>query len=117
MRRAFAIVLLFPLLSVAAEKPKPIKILFLGDKGHHKPAERFRQIQPVLAARGIELEYTERVEALNPKTLAGYDGLLIYANTTAIAGWPVAPSCVVMGLFAGCFHRNIAGHIAHQPRR
>jgi putative membrane-bound dehydrogenase-like protein len=88
MRCAFAVTALLPLLLVAiapAEKPKPIKILFLGDNGHHKPADRFRQIQPVLAARGIEIEYTDRLDALNPKTLAGYDGLLIYANHTAIS--------------------------------
>ena len=88
MRHAAALAALLLLLNathVRADGPKPIKILFLGDKGHHKPGDRFRQIQPVLAARGIEVEYTERVEALNPKTLAAYDGLLIYANTTTIA--------------------------------
>jgi putative membrane-bound dehydrogenase-like protein len=68
-----------------AEAPKPLKILFLGDNGHHQPALRYRQLAPVLAARGIELTYTDKVDALNPKTLAGYDGLLIYANTTAIS--------------------------------
>jgi len=68
-----------------AEAPKPLKILFLGDNGHHRPAERYRQLAPVLAARGIDLTYTDKVEALNPKTLAGYDGLLIYANTERIA--------------------------------
>ena len=34
---------------LGADAPKPLKILFLGDNGHHKPAERFRQLQPVLA--------------------------------------------------------------------
>jgi putative membrane-bound dehydrogenase-like protein len=69
---------------VCGQAPRPIKILFLGDNGHHQPAERFRQLQPVLAARGIELTYTDQVTALNAKTLASYDGLLIYANTTRI---------------------------------
>jgi putative membrane-bound dehydrogenase-like protein len=68
----------------AAERAKPIKMLFLGDNGHHRPAERFRQLQPVLAARGIELTYTDKTEALNAKTLAAYAGLIIYANTTKI---------------------------------
>jgi putative membrane-bound dehydrogenase-like protein len=70
--------------STAQAAPAPIKILFVGDKGHHRPAERFRQIQPVLAARGIDLTYTDKVEALNPGLLGRYDGLLIYANTTRI---------------------------------
>src|SRR5215831_14751924 len=70
---------------VSAEEPKPLKLLFLGDEGHHRPAERFRQLQPVLAKRGIDLTYTDSVEALNPKTLASYDGLIVYANVTRIA--------------------------------
>jgi putative membrane-bound dehydrogenase-like protein len=68
-----------------ALKKEPIKVLFLGDNGHHQPALRFRQLQPVLAGRGIELVYTDKVEALSAKTLAGYDALMIYANTTAIS--------------------------------
>jgi putative membrane-bound dehydrogenase-like protein len=63
----------------------PIKILFLGDNGHHRPNERFRQLQPVLEKRGIELSYTDSADALNFKTLAKYDGLLIYSNLTKIA--------------------------------
>ena len=89
MKRCLTLAVIFVLLSVAvfpaADEPKPIKILFLGDKGHHKPEERFRQLQPVLAKRGIDLQYTEKVEALNPKTLANYDGLFIYANIEKIS--------------------------------
>jgi uncharacterized protein len=66
------------------EPAKPIKILFLGDKGHHQPADRFRQLQPVLAKRGIDLTYTDKAEALDLKVLASYDGLIVYANTTKI---------------------------------
>jgi hypothetical protein len=71
--------------SMPAANGKAIKILFLGDNGHHQPAARFRQLQPVLAGRGIDLTYTDQVTALNPKTLGGYDGLLIYANSTKIS--------------------------------
>src|SRR5579884_1100991 len=80
-----AVLILLGGAGLRAEDPKPIKILFLGDNGHHKPAERFRQLQPVLAKRGIDLVYTDKVEALNPKTLDSYDGLMIYANTTKIS--------------------------------
>ncbi len=69
----------------AAEPTLTLKILFLGDNGHHRPAERFRQLQPVLAARGIDLVYTDKVEALNPKVLASYDGLVVYANIEKIS--------------------------------
>src|SRR5437870_8482917 len=69
----------------AKEDAKAIKILFLGDNGHHQPRERFAQLQPVLAKRGIELTYTDQVTDLNPKTLAPYDGLMVYANITKIS--------------------------------
>src|SRR5712692_10664258 len=77
--------LLLATASTGAADPKPIKILFLGDTGHHQPSERFAQLQPVLAKRTIELTYTDQVGDLNPKTLSAYDGLFIYANTTKIA--------------------------------
>src|SRR5215831_4476127 len=70
---------------VSAEEPKPLKLLFLGDDGHHRPAERFRQLQPVLAKRGIDMTYTDKVSALNADLLAKYDGLVVYANTTRIS--------------------------------
>src|SRR5215831_232408 len=69
---------------VSAEEPKPLKLLFLGDDGHHRPAERFRQLQPVLAKRGIDMTYTDKVSALNADLLAKYDGLVVYANPTRI---------------------------------
>jgi putative membrane-bound dehydrogenase-like protein len=87
MRRAFLFTLAVALLSVpcaVTEDAKPIKVLFLGDNGHHRPADRFRQLQPVLARRGIELTYTDNPDALNAALLAGYDGLIVYANTTRI---------------------------------
>ena len=62
-----------------------LRVLFLGDSGHHRPADRFKQLQPVLLKKGIELEYTEKLEDLNPAKLAGYDALVIYANHTRIA--------------------------------
>ena len=64
---------------------EPIRILFLGDPGHHRPAERARQLIPALNPRGIEIAYTEDLSKLDPKTLAGFDGLIVYANIDAIA--------------------------------
>jgi uncharacterized protein len=62
----------------------PLSVLFLGDRGHHVPADRAAQITPVLAGRGIRVTYTERVDDLNPETLAKHDALLIYANINEI---------------------------------
>src|SRR5438045_9097026 len=65
-------------------EPAPLKVLFLGDQGHHQPAARFRQLRPVMAERRIELTYTENLGDLNTKTLGGYAGLLLYANIDRI---------------------------------
>lgn len=64
----------------AADADKPLKLLFLGDRGHHQPKARYEQLAPVLTPRGIELTYTEDVRALETKRLAAYDGLIVYAN-------------------------------------
>jgi putative membrane-bound dehydrogenase-like protein len=72
-------------ISLPAADSAPLRVLFLGDNGHHRPADRFKQLQPVLARQGIELDYTEAVEDLNPAKLAGFDCVAIYANHTRIA--------------------------------
>jgi len=61
-----------------------LKLLFMGDNGHHRPAERFHELAPVLEQRGIELKYTDRMEDLNPETLNGFDGLVLFANIDRI---------------------------------
>lgn len=66
-------------------EPIKLKVLFLGDAAGHRPADRFKQLQPVFAKRGIELTYTDKLDDLNPKTLGAYDALVIYANHTKIA--------------------------------
>ena len=77
--------LLAPAGAPAAEGPAPLKVLFLGDRGHHVPADRAAQLIPVMAGRGIDVAYTEKVDDLNPSTLAKYDVLLVYANIDNIA--------------------------------
>ncbi|VTT97291.1 secreted glycosyl hydrolase : Putative membrane-bound dehydrogenase OS=Singulisphaera acidiphila (strain ATCC BAA-1392 / DSM 18658 / VKM B-2454 / MOB10) GN=Sinac_2812 PE=4 SV=1: ThuA: Cytochrom_C [Gemmataceae bacterium] len=77
------LVLAFAGPALAADPPK-LNVLFLGDAAGHKPAERFKILQPVLAKRGIALTYTDKLDDLNAKTLAGYDALVIYANHTKI---------------------------------
>ena len=67
-----------------APKGKPLSVFFLGDKGPHRPADRYPQLAPVLSGRGIEMTYSENVSDLNAEALAKYDALVIYANTTQI---------------------------------
>jgi putative membrane-bound dehydrogenase-like protein len=76
---------LLPLASASAQtSERKLKLLFLGDNGHHRPAERFRELQPELEKKNIELVYTDTAASLDPKILAGYDGLVIYANQEKI---------------------------------
>lgn len=70
--------------SLSAAEPSQLKLLFLGDNGHHQPAVRFKQLQPVLAKRKIDLIYTDMVTDLNPTTLKDYDGVVVYANIDTI---------------------------------
>lgn len=65
--------------------PSSLKLLFLGDNGHHQPAVRFKQLQPVLAQRKIDLVYSDVVDDLNPSTLKQYDGVVVYANIDSIS--------------------------------
>ena len=62
----------------------PIRVLFLGDQGHHHPANLASLLRAVMAGRQIDVAYTERLADLNARTLASYDVLLIYANIERI---------------------------------
>jgi uncharacterized protein len=64
---------------------KGFRILFLGDQGHHRPADRFKQLEPALTTVHIRYTYTESLDDLNPEKLAGYDSIVIYANHTKIS--------------------------------
>jgi putative membrane-bound dehydrogenase-like protein len=85
VRFLFAVVGLLCGSSSHAQETAPIRILFLGDNGHHQPQARFRQLQPVFAERGIDLTYTDKMTALDHKILSRYDGLVLYANIDKIA--------------------------------
>ena len=71
--------------SQADMKPRRTEILFLGDNGHHKPAERVPQLMAALGNKGINVTYTDKLADINPNNLAKYDGLLIYANWDSIS--------------------------------
>ncbi|MEZ6064595.1 MAG: ThuA domain-containing protein [Planctomycetaceae bacterium] len=78
--------LMFLLLATPLVADDGLQVLFLGDNGHHRPEDRFLQLEPVLAKRGIQLTYVaDPDKVLNAETLAKYDGLLLYANIDAIA--------------------------------
>ena len=60
--------------------PQRLRILFLGDNGHHRPTQRAQQILPALARNGIDLFYTDQLEDLNDAELDRYQALVLYNN-------------------------------------
>jgi putative membrane-bound dehydrogenase-like protein len=57
-----------------------LRVLFLGDNGHHRPTQRAQQILPALARNGIDLFYTDDVSDLNDAELDRYQALVLYNN-------------------------------------
>ncbi len=88
---AFALIVIwvsaFPLHIVAGDAA-PLKVLFLGDAGHHQPRARAIQLIPVMERAGISVEYTEDLGRLTQEHLQQYDALLVYANIDELADEP-----------------------------
>ena len=72
-------------LSAQAPPGGRVKVLFLGDDGHHEPNPRAKSLLPVLAARGIDLFYSDDPADLNQEKLNGYHVVMAYNNHTAIS--------------------------------
>ena len=70
--------------SVFAQTGKRLEVLFLGDKGHHKPMERIPSLMAALGPKGINFTYTDDLVDLNPQILAKYDALMVFANWNEI---------------------------------
>ena len=62
------------------QTPQRLRVLFLGDNGHHRPTQRAQQILPALARNGIDLFYTDRLEDLTDSELDRYQALVLYNN-------------------------------------
>lgn len=73
-----------PTASLSAESRR-VKVLFLGDNGHHVPIERCRDVASTMGIRGIDLVYTDDLDDLNTTNLNRYDVLLLYANWLKIS--------------------------------
>src|SRR5690349_4561903 len=92
-RAAPVAVLLAALLAAAplrAGEPARLAVLLLGDQGHHRPAELARVLKPAFADAGIDLSYTDDVEALTPDNLARYDALAIFRDSGDLPPKPEA---------------------------
>ncbi len=75
----------FALAQIAAPIKDRVKVIMLGDTGHHQPASLYRTIEKPLANLGVEIEYSNDTAAtLKSERLNLFDVLLIYANTVKI---------------------------------
>ncbi|WP_437187694.1 PVC-type heme-binding CxxCH protein [Planctomicrobium sp. SH668] len=71
--------------SAQTQQDVPLNVLFLGDNGHHRPADRFADLAPALEKRNFRLKYTDDVAvALTAETLDQFDALILYANIDTI---------------------------------
>ena len=60
------------------------RLVFLGDRGPHRPKVRADVLIPAMRERGIAIEYTEDANILASPKMAEYDGLILYANIDEI---------------------------------
>src|SRR5687767_12467186 len=71
-------------LNAQAARAERVRVLFLGDNGHHRPHDRAKGILPILAQKGIDLFYTDELEDLNTAELDKYHVLMLYNNHTTV---------------------------------
>jgi putative membrane-bound dehydrogenase-like protein len=62
-----------------------LRVLFLGDNGHHRPTQRAKDLLPVLAAKGVDLFYTDDRDDLNDSELDRYHAVMLYNNHITVA--------------------------------
>ncbi len=76
-----------------------IRVLFLGDPGHHHDAPALDSVlAPYFATRGIHLDYTENLADIVPAHLSGYDALFAYNNFDVL---PPGPSNAILAFVNG----------------
>ncbi len=62
-----------------------LRVLFLGDDGPHQPRQRYDQLAPALASRGIVMTYSDSAEDLVTLSSDHFDALVLYANIDVIS--------------------------------
>jgi uncharacterized protein len=91
-----------------AQTGRRLELLFLGDKGHHKPFDRLPALQSAVGVKGMNITYTESLKDLNPAYLNKFDALIIYANHDSI---PAAQENALLG-YVATGHGLVAIHCA-----
>ncbi|MEZ6005350.1 MAG: ThuA domain-containing protein, partial [Planctomycetota bacterium] len=57
-----------------------LDVLFIGDRGHHRPAERLHDVYGPLLRAGFAVDWEEDLEFVTAERLADYDAVCMYAN-------------------------------------
>ena len=57
-----------------------LHVLFLGDRGHHRPADRLAEVYGPLSRAGFAIDWEEDVSRVTADRLADYDVVWMYAN-------------------------------------
>lgn len=81
------------ILALATQQPSAdarLRVLFLGDHGHHEPAARLQEAVGGLALRGIATDWEDDLARVTPELLARYDAVAVYANFPGHAAAPAA---------------------------
>ncbi|MEN9959587.1 MAG: hypothetical protein RLZZ474_1831, partial [Bacteroidota bacterium] len=97
MRLLLIACLLLSQVTLNAQTGRRLELLFLGDKGHHKPFDRLPALQSAVGVKGMNITYTESLKDLNPAYLNKFDALIIYANHDSI---PAAQEKALLGYVA-----------------
>ncbi|NBW04046.1 MAG: hypothetical protein EBR87_10140, partial [Cytophagia bacterium] len=58
----FSICSIVTTLAQNAPKGRRLQLLFLGDKGHHKPFDRYPALQSAIGVKGMNITYTENLK-------------------------------------------------------
>jgi len=62
-----------------------VRVLFLGDNGHHVPWKRAQSLLLPFAAHGIDIYYTDSKDDLNDQELNRYQAIMLYNNHTTVS--------------------------------
>ncbi len=108
MRLLLIACLLLSQITLNAQTGRRLELLFLGDKGHHKPFDRLPALQSAIGVKGMNITYTESLKDLNPQYLNKFDALIIYANHDSI---PAPQEKALLG-YVATGHGLVAIHCA-----
>ena len=104
----FSICSIVTTLAQNAPKGRRLQLLFLGDKGHHKPFDRYPSLQSAVGVKGMNITYTDNLKDLNDDYLNKFDALILFANQDSIA----APQEKALLKYVASGHGLVALHCA-----